>query len=139
MCNAEKMKNYYHWTLILIVFISVLSCQNDFKLRQIINQNSPLILTQRDKKAETGLFIIDTLKVDSKKWKEFIHFAMIDNGNWKSTPASYNSDFYIQQDNFRLLGWYNGNFVVISFTDKSGKVQQLTKEINKGELNFLNE
>ena len=132
------MRNYYKWTLFLIVFTSVLSCQNDFKLNQIINQNSPIILTQRDKKVESGLFKIDTLKVDSNKWKEFINFAINDNGNWKTTPASYNSDFYIQQDNFRLLGWKSGNFVVVSFTDKNGKIQQLTKEINKGELDFLN-
>jgi len=134
----KKMRNYYKWTLFLIVFTSVLSCQNDFKLNQIINQNSPIILTQRDKKVESRLFKIDTLKVDSHKWKEFIDFAIKDNGNWKSTPISFDSDFYIQQDNFRLLGWKSGNFIVVSFTDKNGKIQQLTKEINKGELDFLN-
>jgi hypothetical protein len=131
------MSNYFNWTL--IVLITVLSCQKDFELNQIINQSSPIILTQRDKKVESGLFKVDTLKIKSEKWNQFIHFAINDHGNWKSTPVSYNSDFYIQQDDYTLLGWNGGNFVVINYTDKNGKIEQLKKEINKGELNFLTE
>ena len=65
---------------------------------------------------------------------------MTDNkDNWKSTLVSYNSDFYIEQNEFKLLGWKKGNGVVISYKDKNGKIQQLAKGIKKGELDFLNE
>lgn len=130
------MRNFF---LTLIVLISILSCQNDFELNQVIDQSSPIILTQRNKKVESGLFKVDTLKIKSEKWNKFIHFAINDNGNWKPTLASYNSDFYIQQDDFTLLGWNEGNFAVINYIDKNGVIKQLIKEINKDKLNFLTE
>jgi len=119
--------------------MTFLSCQRNIELNEIFIQNSPFILTQRVQKVESELseFKIDTLKINSEKWKNFITFMTRNKENWKSTPASYNSDFYISQNEFRLLGWKDGKSVVISYKDKNGKIRQLTKEINNGEIDFL--
>jgi len=141
VCNAKKMKHYLSLTTVFIILMTLLSCQRDIELNEIINRNHPFILTQGIVKVEPEQsdFKIDTLKINSEKWKGFINFMSNNKDNWKSTPASYISDFYIKQNEFRLLGWKDGKAVVISYKDKNGKIEQLTKEINKGELDFLTE
>ncbi len=133
------MKHHLSWTLIFIILMPLLSCQRNIELNEIIDQNSPFILTQRFQKVESEQadIKIDTLKINSVKWKEFIDFMTNNKDNWKSTPASYISDFYIEQNEFRLLGWKDGKTVVISYKDKNGKIRQMTKEINYEEINFL--
>jgi len=135
----QKMRKYLNWSSIIIILMTFLSCQKNIDLNEIINQDLPLILTQRIQKVESEQsdFKIDTLKINSEKWKEFIHFMTNNKDNWKSTPASYISDFNVQQNDFHLLGWENGNGVVISFKDKNGKIRQMTKEIKNGEIDFL--
>ena len=119
--------------------MTFLSCQRNIELNEIIKQDLPFILTQRIQKDESehSDFKIDTLRIDSKKWKEFISFMTNNKDNWKSTPASYISDFYITQNDFRLIGWKDGKSIVMSFKDKNGKIRQLTKEIKNGEIDFL--
>ena len=121
--------------------MTLLSCQRDIELNEVINQNSQFILTQIIQKVESKQsdFKIDTLRINSEKWKGLINFMSNNKNNWKPTPASYISDFYIEQNEFKLVGWKDGKTVVISYKDKSGKIEQLTKEIIEGELNFLTE
>ena len=135
----QKMRKYLNLSSIIIILMTFLSCQNKIDMNEVINQDSPFILTQRIQKVESEYsdFKTDTLKIDSEKWKEFINFMTNNKDNWKSTPASYSSDFYITQNEFKLLGWKDGKSVVMSFKDKNGKIRQLTKEINNVEMDFL--
>ena len=135
----QEMRQYLNLSSIIIILMTSISCQRNIELNEIIKQDSPFILTQRIQKVESehSDFKTDTLKIDSEKWKEFINFMTNNKDNWKSTTASYNSDFYIAQNEFKLLGWKDGKSVVMSFKDKNGKIRQLTKEINNGEIDFL--
>jgi len=132
------MKNHLSW---IIITMTLLSCERNIELDEIINSNSPFIFTQRIKKVNSGQFefISDTLNINSEKWNELSNFLKKNHDNWKSTPASYIPDFYIEQDEFRLLVWKEGKTVVISFRGENGKSEQLIKGIEKGELDFLNE
>ncbi len=132
------MKIDFKIVLILLIFLS--SCQTEIDIHNIIEESSPLILTLRtseDDKSKMTLFQTDTIKINSEKWNKLEEFASNNISDWKSSPASYNSDFYLTQKEFRLLGWIKGNRVVIGFTDINGKSIQYSKEIKSGELDFL--
>lgn len=115
------MKKYLNLSSIIIILMTFLSCQKNIDLNEVINQDSPFILTQQIQKVESEYsdFKIDTLKINSEKWKEFITFMTNNKDNWKSTPASYNSDFNITQNEFRLLGWKDGKSV--TYAKQNGK------------------
>jgi hypothetical protein len=82
-----------------------------------------------------GLIKIDTIYVDSEKWKKLTAFAKNNTHDWKETPASYIGDINIRQENFNLLRIKNG--VVLSYKDKQGKHRQLVKSISGVGLEFL--
>lgn len=81
----------------------------------------------------------DTIYVNSDTWNRLEQFANNHSSDWKATPASYNSDFYIRQGNFSLMGWNNGTSVVVNFTDANGQANQLARSVKPGELDFLTE
>lgn len=59
-------------------------------------------------------------------------------GGWESSNASWSTpDIYLIGDDFRLLIFKD--FVVVSFTDKSGEQNQFTKQTDKSDFNFLTE
>jgi hypothetical protein len=132
------MKIDFKIVLILLIFLS--GCQTEIDINNIIEEGSPLILTLRTSEDDTSkisFFQIDTIKTNSEKWNKLEEFASNNISGWKSSPASYNSDFYLTQKEFRLLGWKKGNGVVIGFTDINGKSVQYSREIKPGELDFL--
>jgi len=125
--------------IISIIAITFIGCQTDLELAKIIDQNSPLIRTIMSESSLMSDIRIDTILVNSDTWNELLNFASENTSDWKSTPASYNSDYFIRQDNFQLMGWNNGTSVVINYMDSNGQSNQLTKIIEAGELNFLME
>ena len=104
---------------------------------QYIDLHSTLTLTVHKYNDQTGLTISETKKIEpnSEKFKKLINWANYNLNNWKSTPASYQVKVAVTQKNFRLF--YNQNFVVIGVTDNDGNAQQYSKNVVKGELDFL--
>ncbi|MEQ8477744.1 hypothetical protein [Fulvivirga sp.] len=123
--------------LIATLLTTLYGCQTDIELAQLIDQNSPIILTVRSTNGQLSDFRKDTILVNSDKWQKLVQFTNNNTADWKSTPASYISDFYLQRGNFRLLGWKNGTSVVIDFNDSDGQTKQLMRTTKPGELNFL--
>jgi hypothetical protein len=125
--------------LLATLLITLFSCQTNIELAELIDKNSPIILTVKLKEGQLNDLRTDTIFVNSDKWNKLQQFANTNSSDWSPTPASYITDFYIRQDNFQLMGWKDGASVVINFIDSNGKVNQLTRTIKSGELNFLAE
>ena len=126
--------------IILILFMVFSSCQTEIDIKTIIKENSPLVLTLKTNEVDfvkNMLNQTDTIKINSEKWNKLEEFASNNMNGWKTSPASYISDFYLSQEEFRLLGWTGGNAVVIGFVDLNGKSLQYSKKIKPGELDFL--
>lgn len=125
----------------LILTLAMTSCQTNLELNDVIDQKSPFNLTIRTVDPETGLSSNETeeIEVNSEKWIKLVDFAKNNMDGWQSTPASYIGDIYVSQGDFRLTHTNGSNGLVIAFTDKEGNPKQYTKEIDKGELDFLTE
>ncbi|MEQ8238382.1 MAG: hypothetical protein RIA69_04175 [Cyclobacteriaceae bacterium] len=125
--------------LIAILSTILFGCQTDIELAELIDKNSPIILTVMPKDSHLNDLRTDTILSKSDKWNKLLQFSKTNSSNWNSTPASYIADFYIRQDNFQLMGWNDGTSVVINYIDSNGQANQLTRTIKPGELNFLTE
>lgn len=131
------MRQTSNLILILVILMTAIGCQKRFKLIEVVDESKPIILISRNVNTKSELFRMDTLQVNSDKWNGFVQIAEIDSGNWEPVFTSFNSDYYIKQNNFTLLFWKDGQFVVVNFIDENGKVKQLSKRITKGEYDFL--
>lgn len=129
------------WTIALIISLAFTSCQTDLDINDVIDQKSAFTLTFRTVDSDTGLSSNETeeIKVNSEKWTKLVDFAKNNMDGWQSIPASYIGDIYVSQGDFRLIHTKGSNGVVIEFTDKKGNPKQYSKEIDKGELDFLAE
>ena len=125
----------------LILSLAMTSCQTDLELNDVIDQKTSFTLIITTVDPETGLSSNETeeIEVNSEKWIKLIDFAKNNLDNWQSSPASYIGDTYVTQGDFRLIHTKGSNGVVIAFTDQEGNPKQYTKEIDKGELDFLTE
>lgn len=119
--------------------ITLFGCQTDIELAELIDKNSPIILTVMPKDSQLNALRTDTIFSKSDKWNKLQQFGKTNSSDWTPTPASYIADFYIRQDNFQLMGWNEGTSVVINYIDSNGQANQLTRTIKPGELNFLTE
>lgn len=126
------------FTVAVISIMILGSCQTEISINNIIDNNAPLVLIMKsDEINNDSLQQTDTIKINSEKWDRLKEFARNNMSGWRTSPASYISDFYITQNEFRLLGWINGDGIVIGFIDLDGKAVQYSKEIKPGELEFL--
>ena len=125
--------------LIATLLTTLFSCQTDIELAELIDQNTPILLNVMPKNGQLSELRTDTISVNSDKWNRLEQFANDHSSDWKATPASYNSDFYIWQGNFSLMGWNNGTSVVVNFIDTNGQANQLTRSVKPGALDFLTE
>jgi len=126
------------FTVAVILILS--SCQTEIDINSIIDNNKPLVLIMKSNEINNDSLLfqqIDTIEINSEKWDRLKEFARNNLSGWRTSPASYISDFYITQNEFRLLGWINGDGIVIGFNDLNGNAVQYSKEIKPGELDFL--
>lgn len=121
--------------------LAITSCLSDLDLDDVVDQKSSFTLTIRTVDPETGFSLNDTevIEVNSEKWKNLVDFAKNNMNGWQSSPASHIGDIYVSQGAFRMIHTKGSDGVVIAFTDKEGNPKQYTKEIDKGELDFLTE
>ena len=125
-------------SVISIIILS--SCQTEIDIISIIDNNAPIVLITKSSEVNNDSLPFqqkDTIEINSEKWDRLKEFAKNNMRGWRTSPASYISDFYITQDEFRFLGWINGDGIVIGFIDLEGKAVQYSKEIKLGELDFL--
>lgn len=127
--------------IILILSLVITSCETDLELNDVIDHKSSFTFTIRTVDPESGLSSNETeeIKANSKKWIKLVLFLKENTDDWQSSPASYIGDIYVSQGDFRLIHTNGSNGVVIVFKDKEGNPKQYTKEIDKGELDFLTE
>jgi len=125
--------------LILILIVS--SCSTDIKLENYINKTEPFVLIINTTNSETKLTESKSaiLELNSEKWKKLIDWVNKNQEGWISSPASYNGDIYVTQNDFKLTHSMESKGVVIAFKDKDGNPKQYMNDIEKGELDFLYE
>jgi hypothetical protein len=129
----------YHILLIgfLVLFCA---CQKSIELNNLIDDNAPLILKVKNQNESVTIedwYLNDTINPNSQKWESIKDFLSNNKDGWEPSPVSYISDFWVEQNDFRLLGWLNGSNVVIGFKDNEGNSEQYSKKIKMGELDFL--
>lgn len=124
-------------SILLIISLVNVSCHSKLNLENIIDQKSPFTLTTLD--AETNHFEKEKLEVNSEKHKKLINFIMHNEKDWKISKASYRNNINVTQNNFRLNYIKGSDWVVIGFTDNDNNPKQYSKNIKKGELDFLGE
>lgn len=123
----------------LILTLVITSCQNSLELNDLIDQTKPFKLTVM--KGDSGIILkskgTEEIKVNSEKWIKLIDFLKENVDGWHASPASYIGDISVAQGDFRLMQIMGSNGIVVAFKDKEGDPKQYTKEIAKGELDFL--
>ena len=126
--------------IILLLFTSILSsCGTTVNINDYIDTNVPLTLIVWKRNITTGQSTSDsfTIAVNSVKYKKIIQWSKENTSDWKLTPASYNTEIVLTQNNFRLLYTTKTDGVVIGFKDKTNKERQYSKKIKKSELDFI--
>ena len=73
----------------------------------------------------------------SKEWELITKWGKENKDGWVSTPASYQSDLRISQNNFSLIYLKKSKGVVVSFIDKEGGSKQYIKSFKKEQFDFL--
>ena len=117
------------------------SCSSQININEFIDKNEPLELKINKIDSLTGFTSTEQLKIpaNSDKFIQLTQWADNNTTGWKSTPASYIAGVYVGQGNFRLLYTPGTAGVIIGFIDKNDKSRQYSKDIKKGELDFLAE
>lgn len=127
------MKKPHLFLVVLSVFHLLLGCQEKVDLEKAIRHSNHLVIG----KLSESIVSLDTIDRKDDKWTTLLEFAQKNEDGWSNSVASYTFDYWTGSGAFRLAGWRNGKLAVLSYTDKNMKTVQLTKEIDKGELDFL--
>ena len=135
----NTMKKYF-LILVLPFFLTILeSCSTSVNINDYIDKNLPIKLIIN--KTDSVIYLTDSniflIPVNSEKYEKIIQWGNENTNGWRTTYASYITNFMITQNKFRLLRINCG--VVISFTDKNGKPRQYIKTVNEDELKFLSD
>lgn len=126
------MKNYFLTLFIFINICNLTSCESRLNLDKYAKENLPFKLNLNDLK----IYNIE-VPVNSQKHKRLIKWLKENETGWKNAEGSYILKVYISQKNFRLLFNQGSNSVIIGFIDDQKISRQYSKEIKKGELDFL--
>ena len=126
----------------LFFFINVFvltSCSTNIDFNEYIDKNLPLELKIQRNYLSTGSTIPERIEIapNSDKFIKLTHWIENNTTGWESTTASYVSEVFVGQRNFRLLYTSGTDGVVIGFTDREKNPKQYSKKIKKGELDFL--
>jgi len=106
-------------------FDEILKIEKEFELK--VNPNGNIVLDSAlTKRIDADSEIIFNLKTWLRNNPD----------NWESSIASWATpDISLISNDFRLLIFKD--FVVVGFTDKTGKQKQYTKDADKSEFNFM--
>lgn len=123
----------------IIISFTIASCNKTFDVNNVVNTNEPYLIEEYWINEDNTLThsVLDTIPLNSSLHKQLTHFLKNNSNGWEPIPGSFNCEFSIQQNDFRLLAWENGELVVISYKDKEGRRQQRSRRINPKELDFL--
>ncbi|MFN3403045.1 MAG: hypothetical protein ACK40G_03050 [Cytophagaceae bacterium] len=120
---------------LLLLFLLGTSCST-ISFNEIIDNKKPV-----------ELIIIDSItainrknemiEMNSIKGKRLIEFFNKHTNGWMPIHGSFHSEILLRQDDFTLKYNKRGKSVIINFKDKNGKINQVTKEISEGELDFI--
>ena len=115
----------------------MVSCSHNLDLSEVFKQETCLKLSiYSNNKNIQNIISQDSICKNSKKWEKALNWLSENSNGWKSSIASYSTpDISLIGNNFRLLIYKNG--VVIGFMNKSGKVEQMTKDVSESEFKFL--
>jgi|JI10StandDraft_1071094.scaffolds.fasta_scaffold350689_1 hypothetical protein len=132
---AKQLRN-----LFFIIYIFVLaSCTTNINFNEYIDKNLPLELIIQKNYFSTDKTMPERIVIpsNSDKFIKLTQWAENNTTGWEKTPASYVSEVYVRQGDFRLLYTSGTDGVVIGFTDRENNPKQYSKKIKKGELDFL--
>ena len=115
------------------------SCTTNIDFNEYIDKNLPLELKIQRNYLSTGSTIPERIEIapNSDKFIKLTHWTENNKTGWETSPASYISEVFVRQGNFRLLYTSGTDGVVIGFTDRENNPKQYSKKIKKGELDFL--
>ena len=115
------------------------SCATNIDFNEYIDKNLPLELKIQRNYLSTDSTMPERIEIapNSDKFIKLTQWAENNTTGWETTPASYVSEVFVGQGNFRLLYTSGTDGVVISFTDRENNPKQYSKKIKKGELDFL--
>ena len=135
----EKVRNTLAIFGLLILISIFVGCSTDININDYINKQAPLELhiRQTELTALTDSTNNLRLAVNSEKYNKLVQWGNENTKGWQSTPASYITEIYVSQGDFRLLYTPGIKGVVIGFKDKKGKPRQYSKTTEIGELDFL--
>jgi hypothetical protein len=125
---------------VLLVFlfystICFIGCQKSFDVEQAIETCEEFVIGQY-----VGSELrLDTIRKGDEKWKKLSAFGKNNSNGWSNTSASYSFDYWARSKTLLLSGWHNETQIVLSHIDTNQKAIQMTKSIEKGELDFLTE
>lgn len=120
----------------LILMAIAVCCQTRLDTENLIDQKSPFFLTKM-----SSAILLDrhqvVIEINSEKWIKLVEFIKLNSNKWESTPASYEGDLIVVQDDFKLLILNGKDSVVLNYKDKEGRSKQYIKKVSYGELDFL--
>ena len=115
------------------------SCTTNIDFNEYIDKNLPLELKIQKNYLSTDSTMPKRIEIapNSDKFIKLTHWTENNMTGWETTTASYVSEVFVGQSNFRLLYTSGTDRVVIGFTDREKNPKQYSKKIKKGELDFL--
>jgi hypothetical protein len=121
--------------LFLLIFIC--SCVQDLKPDEILKKENDFKLTiHQQGKYTSDSTIVKTINKDSEKIIKLKNWITNNPADWKSSVDSWvTPDISLTGKDFRLLIFKS--FAVIGFKDKTGKLRQYTKQVDKSAFDFL--
>lgn len=121
----------------MLTFLMMVSCSHNLDLSEVFKQETYLKLSiYSNNKIIPEIISQDSICNNSEKWGKLLNWLSENSMGWRSSIASYsNPDLSLIGKNFRLLIYKNG--VVIGFTNQLGEEEQMVKDINESEFNFL--
>ena len=129
-----------HRNLFFFILMFVLtSCSTNIDFNEYIDKNLPLELKIQRNYLSTDHTMPEQIEIapNSDKFIKLTQWARNNTTGWETTPASYASEVFVGQGNFRLLYTSGSDGVIIGFTDRENNPKQYSKKIKKGELDFL--
>jgi len=132
------MKKLIRYFGLLLLFFTI-SCGQTLEFDEILKDEKQFEL----KVNPNGNIVLDSaltkrIDADSEIILNFKTWLRNNPDNWESSIASWATpNISLTSNDFRLL--ILKDFVVVGFTDRSGKKRQYMKDIEKSDFNFLNE
>jgi len=120
-----------------LLLIFTISCGQNLNFDEILkNENQFELKVNPNDNANLDSTLIKRINADSELILDLKVWLKNNPDNWESSIASWaQPEISLISNNFRLLIFKD--FIVISFTDKSGKQKQYTKVTDISEFIFL--